>query len=48
MVTVGLLAMIVGIGLLAKAGQDGSFAALAERGASHEMSGEGALEITLY
>lgn len=47
-VLVGLLAMILGLGAIWRAGSDGVFLRLVEDAASHGLDAEGAVDIALY
>ncbi|AEB06463.1 hypothetical protein Corgl_0344 [Coriobacterium glomerans PW2] len=46
--TVALIAIIVALALLWRSGQDGALAKLAEKAASHALSGTGPLDIALF
>lgn len=48
LVLVALVALIVGLAAIWRAGEDGVFGRLAERAASHGLDGFGALDIVLY
>lgn len=48
MVTVALLAIVVALALLWRAGEEGVLVGLAQDAASHQLDGTGALDIALY
>lgn len=45
---VALLAIVLALGALWRAGEDGTFVRLAERAASHGLGGTGLLDIALF
>lgn len=47
-VVVALLALVVGCAAIWRAGSDGVLARLVQEAASHVLSGEGAVDISLY